>query len=57
MVRDAHKAYVRETALDKALAQRIAKLETDAYAVRAFGARTARVCVVLWVLGLLEPLL
>jgi hypothetical protein len=33
VVRDAHKAYVRETAIPKALAQRIAKLETDAYVV------------------------
>ncbi|KAF8071085.1 thermostable carboxypeptidase 1 [Scenedesmus sp. PABB004] len=31
VVRDARKAYARETAIPKALAQRIAKLETDAY--------------------------
>eukprot|EP00879_Flechtneria_rotunda_P004762 GHRR01005032.1.p1 GENE.GHRR01005032.1~~GHRR01005032.1.p1 ORF type:complete len:544 (+),score=181.25 GHRR01005032.1:157-1788(+) len=32
VVRDAHRSYVRETAIPKDLAQRIAKLETDAYA-------------------------
>jgi hypothetical protein len=31
VVRDAHKSYVKATALPKELVQRIAKLETDAY--------------------------
>eukprot|EP00877_Chromochloris_zofingiensis_P002211 jgi/Chrzof1/11991/Cz06g17100.t1 len=31
VVRDAHKAYIRETAIPKQLAQRIASLETEAY--------------------------
>ncbi len=31
VVRDSYKAYVRETAIPKALAQRIAKLESEAY--------------------------
>ena len=34
VVRDASKSYTRTTAIPKELAQRIAKLETDAYVVR-----------------------
>jgi hypothetical protein len=36
-VRDAHKSYVKSTALPKELVQRIAKLETDAYVVSGWG--------------------
>lgn len=37
VVRDAHKAYIRETAIPKQLAQRIASLETEAYQVSRTG--------------------